>query len=51
MIKLRVWRYLKREALKNITLNKLYVKYKEAQNKKICKLFIHGLRDSNKLKG
>ena len=51
MIKLRVWRYLKREALKTITLRKLYEKYTKTQNKKLYKLFIDGLKDSNKIKG
>jgi len=50
MIKLRVWRYLKKEALKNITLTNLYNKYQVEKEKKLCKLFIEGLHQSKKLK-
>jgi hypothetical protein len=50
MIKLRVWRYLKKEALKNRTLNNLLNKWKVEKEKKLCKLFIEGLHQSKKLK-
>jgi|TARA_B110000285_G_C14578076_1_gene360863 hypothetical protein len=50
MIKLRVWRYLKKEALKNRTLNNLFNKWKVEKDKKLCKLFIEGLHQSKKVK-
>ena len=50
MIKLRVWRYFKKEALKNITLTNLLNKYKLEKDKQLCKLFIGGLHQSKKVK-